>query len=1150
MLLTREAYAEQFGADPDDCDRVALLLEEANLEVVEQRLPSRTMVVAGAAAAMSRAFGVSLAMYRGQGGGTFRGRQGPIYVPVGLEGIVQGIFGLDDRAHALPYLQRVPESEATGPEPASHVSFTSAQLAQLYNFPSGLNGQGQTIGVVAFGGGFQAEDLTTYFGALDIRAPRVIPVSVDHASNAPGGHDAADAMVALNIQVVGAVAPGATIVVYFAPNTEQGFVDAIAAAVHDSVHRPSVISICWGAPEVLWTQMSVQAIDRTFQAAAAMGITVVCGSGDHGATPFQRVPGAQAGNHVEFPASSPHVLACGGTLVRVSGPSITDEVVWNDPRAGATGGGFSALFPKPAWQQVSPGNSRGVPDVASAASPLAGYSTRVDGRFTVAGGTGAACSLMTGLVALINQGLDATVGFLNPVLYSLPPADSGFRDIVNGNNNGYSATPGWDPCTGLGSPDGARLLNALVDVWSKNSAPDASSGPANDTGQPDQVSRAYQPERLITSDFWTSKDRLGHAVYADAIAGFIRHAQTRPPLTIGITGQWGSGKTSLMRMVRERLDPADASGKRADIQLTPAGRDQLLHPESRVVRRTTTASDPSTGLSTATCLDAVSHTRVVDDQQLRAIAPELSNARKQTAQDEWRPTVWFNPWRYQTAEQVWAGLGYEIITSLTERMKPLDREHFWLALNLRRVDRQAVRRRVYQTILVNLLPIAVVCVIALVLAIGVALVGSPRIAGALTSLAAVGAAIGALWNRYSVLRQQASATVPWLVKAPDYLTAPTSGTEAKKPPTDNGVLRNLDYESRLGFLHLVQSDMKSVLDLIATDKRPVVVFVDDVDRCSSAVVAHVIEALNLFLAGEFPNCIFVLALEPAVVAAHIEVAYKELAERLNHIRDDASLPGVGWRFLDKIVQLPLRLPAPDAITTFVDSLLGGGQAVPAPQVALSLAQSDGSASSATIAPATTNASVDELAEKITRAGVDIDTIHDVATSVQEKVEVTPSGELATEIRAAARKVVAELLSDDNPEMRRVVDASLSQLPSRNPREIKRFINLFRFYAHVSAERRLSGLPGLGLEAAAKAAILAIRWPHLLEAMTNSPGPGSIWLAHLEGSARTNSPEWTETIDAAGLRGPDAGTRPDPEALQDLREFLGAGPLIGAQSGLL
>ncbi len=267
----------------------------------------------------------------------------------------------------------------------------------------------------------------------------------------------------LDIEVAGAVAPGAQIAVYFAPNTDAGFLNAVTQAAHDRRRAPSVISISWGAAESAWTEQAMQAMTSAFQDAAMMGVSVFCAAGDDGST--DRVPGG--GQHTDFPASSPWATGCGGTRLSLQGDAIGSEVVWNNgPGNGATGGGVSDVFPLPDYQlganvppSANPGRpaGRGVPDISGVADPQTGYRVRVDGTDTVIGGTSAVSPLWAGLTARLNQALGRPVGFLNPQLYALGP----LRDIVSGNNGAYAAGPGWDACTGMGSPDGERLLEAL-----------------------------------------------------------------------------------------------------------------------------------------------------------------------------------------------------------------------------------------------------------------------------------------------------------------------------------------------------------------------------------------------------------------------------------------------------------------------------------------------------------------------------------------------------------------------------------------------------------------------------------------------------------------------------------------------------------------
>jgi len=268
--------------------------------------------------------------------------------------------------------------------------------------------------------------------------------------------------VALDIEVVGAVAPEARIAVYFGPNTQQGFYDAISAAVHDRVRMPSVISISWGGPEDTWAGATINAFQALFHDAALLGISVCVAAGDNGSSDGEM----DGGNHVDFPASSSWVLSCGGTRL-----TSNSETVWNDgENGGATGGGVSSHFSKPAYQahisvptpaETANPTGRGVPDVAGNADPASGYVVIVDGQEGVIGGTSAVAPLWAGLIALLNQELGKPVGWLHPKLYGVLSQHKALRDITAGNNGAYQAAAGWDPCTGLGTPNGQAILALL-----------------------------------------------------------------------------------------------------------------------------------------------------------------------------------------------------------------------------------------------------------------------------------------------------------------------------------------------------------------------------------------------------------------------------------------------------------------------------------------------------------------------------------------------------------------------------------------------------------------------------------------------------------------------------------------------------------------
>lgn len=460
--LTREAFAQLHGAGVPDLNAIAAFAAAHGLSVVQQHAARRTVVLAGTVGQMNAAFGIELLLFE-HPGGTYRGVRGPVRLPQHLQDVVVAVLGLDNRPQARPHfrIRKGKPRRSRAATPLAH-SFTAARLATLYGFPAG-SGQGQCVALIELGGGYRPQDLHTYFAGLGLPAPKVVALSVDHAANAPTGTpNSADGEVVLDIEVAGAVVPAATLAVYFAPNTDAGFLDALTSAIHDTRYRPSVVSISWGGPEPSWTQQALTAMDQALQAAAVLGITVCVAAGDGGSSDGV----GDGANHVDFPASSPHALACGGTRLRATATAIVGEVVWNDgnPANGATGGGVSAVFPLPSWQRgldtttaqgkTRPLTARGVPDVAADADPQTGYQVFVDGVEAVFGGTSAVAPLWAGLITRINALTSRGVGFVQPMLY---PHESAFRDITRGNNGGYEASTGWDACTGLGSPHGEQI---------------------------------------------------------------------------------------------------------------------------------------------------------------------------------------------------------------------------------------------------------------------------------------------------------------------------------------------------------------------------------------------------------------------------------------------------------------------------------------------------------------------------------------------------------------------------------------------------------------------------------------------------------------------------------------------------------------------
>lgn len=326
------------------------------------------------------------------------------------------------------------------PRRAVSTTYTPAQICQAYGFAAkSAPGSAKPIGIIELGGGFRASDIGNAFAQWGLPTPSITSVSVAGGSNSPGSD--ADGEVVLDIEVAAGVyafltGKPAPVRVYFSPNTDAGFVAAVKQAVADGC---GVISISWGGPEDGWSASSISAFDAACAAAMAAGCTVFAASGDNDSGDGEQ------GDHVDFPASSPHVVGCGGTSKTSSG-----ESVWNNGPGEGTGGGFSSVFARPTFQVGAPALAPGrmVPDVAGNADPSTGYQIFIDGAWTVIGGTSAVAPLYAGLTAALGGGKNVDDLWANP---------KAFTDITTGNNGDFNAAVGPDPCTGLGVPAGSAF---------------------------------------------------------------------------------------------------------------------------------------------------------------------------------------------------------------------------------------------------------------------------------------------------------------------------------------------------------------------------------------------------------------------------------------------------------------------------------------------------------------------------------------------------------------------------------------------------------------------------------------------------------------------------------------------------------------------
>lgn len=328
------------------------------------------------------------------------------------------------------------------PRSSKPASLTPRQVAAAYHFPiDKATGRGYVGGIIELGGGFKASQVDAYFTENALPAPSFVSVPVSGGRNRQDGPNGADGEVQLDMIVAGAIAPAATYRVYFAPNTDAGFLAALKQAVSEC----NGVSISWGGPESSWDGSAMDSFEAVIKAARAAGVPVFVAAGDTGSQ-----DSSGAGNQTDFPASSPSAIGCGGTRLTLTGAGErAAEVVWDDSdTSSATGGGVSKYFP-----------GRDVPDIAGNADPDTGYEVAIDGESAVIGGTSAVAPLMLGLHALLWE-LNGGKGFDFMNLAATNP--QAFFDVTSGDNGGYRAGPGRDQTTGLGVPDGAKLLAALT----------------------------------------------------------------------------------------------------------------------------------------------------------------------------------------------------------------------------------------------------------------------------------------------------------------------------------------------------------------------------------------------------------------------------------------------------------------------------------------------------------------------------------------------------------------------------------------------------------------------------------------------------------------------------------------------------------------
>ena len=506
--------------DPGD-DRVLLVRKFADahgLSVTEVSRARHDVVLDATAGQFSRAFGVTL-QYFETAGARYYAHDERARLPRELRAATENVLGLE----TIP----VHRTHAVAARRGAHVDIPA--LERQYGFPA-VDARGRRIALLEFGGGFSSDDIAAYASRLAIAEPRLTPVSVagatgQHGSNAPldravaasiardwkasvpfatlmkkHGSDMsafiASMEVTMDIELALALGGGAAVDVYFAPSGVDGWRRALYAAIglpiggaggaHPPV--PTVMSISWGESEAVFGSEQLQMIERTLIAVRRAGVAVCCSSGDWGSVNASPKPGVPAIPNVNFPASSPSVLACGGTRLLPSGSSddVRSEVAWDERTFGvsmATGGGVSGFFKRPkaqadvklrpaarTWRAPGNGNGakRAIPDVAANAALSSGPAITFAGEELVGFGTSAAAPICASLLARVSASVGHGVAGMEAWLYTgdakscCRPVTKGDNDVTNGKVAFYRAGKGWNACTGLGTLDGEKIVATLV----------------------------------------------------------------------------------------------------------------------------------------------------------------------------------------------------------------------------------------------------------------------------------------------------------------------------------------------------------------------------------------------------------------------------------------------------------------------------------------------------------------------------------------------------------------------------------------------------------------------------------------------------------------------------------------------------------------
>jgi hypothetical protein len=516
---------------------------------------------------------------------------------------------------------------------------------------------------------------------------------------------------------------------------------------------------------------------------------------------------------------------------------------------------------------------------------------------------------------------------------------------------------------------------------------------------------------LMYSDLFAKVDLLDYDIYASILARLITSDLSRPPFNISIYAPWGKGKTSLMHFIKLHISPPKEQSE--DLPVVPIKE----RPQSTY----------------RTIYGWI--TKGLDKSSIAAV--KLKN-----------PVIWFNAWKFQKSEQIWAGLADEIIRQLAAQLGPVDQERFWLKLNMKRIDRDKIKRELFFHF-VNKLFWPFIWVLA----------------GFLCALVLPAEAI----TDWIYANVSASPFVAHWV-APISLVLVAAGQtfnkwRSKPPELDAGkFVLQPEYRSKTGYLHQVEDDLRQAIDIVIDEDFPAVIFIDDLDRCSPTVVAEVVEAINAFMSGELSDCYFIIGQDPQMVTASLDVNYEPVAKKIGRLETEHG--SIGRFFLEKFSQLSFNIPVMDRRRRekFITSLMSviDHEHKPAKD------------------------SEEALLKEYAGLETELDTLEE-----PEQIFTERYMELETQIllfapervsafRQKVLNIAFRLYQVDSNELENLIIDVAVYLDS--PRTIKRFLNLFLFYHFFKFTVPGRSLAMVDDDLLARWLVIMVRWPLLVQAV--------------------------------------------------------------------